>query len=176
MAYEILTQQILQLAASLKNSSGAVLSTIMGFGAGLCLAVMPVDAQESSDVACSGIRPLVSIKHLMEKTITPATNTLWNAFELPATDDQWVVLEEAAVTVLVAAQVNAFGGAGPMDNEWVKQPGWKVFNQELIDAGLAALEAIRARDHEALLKASDALYPPCEGCHRQFNPGVVKPE
>jgi hypothetical protein len=24
-----------------------------------------------------------------------------------------------------------------------------------------------------LLAASDVLYPPCEGCHQQFNPAVV---
>ena len=33
--------------------------------------------------------------------------------------------------------------------------------------------AIRAKDHAALLKAGDVLYGPCEGCHLQFNPGVV---
>jgi hypothetical protein len=43
----------------------------------------------------------------------------------------------------------------------------------MISAGQDALKAVRARDHDALLVASDVLYPPCEGCHTQFNPGVV---
>lgn len=117
--------------------------------------------------------PLVSIKELMEKTITPATNTLWNAFEPPTEDAEWVALEEAAVTLLAAANVVALGGTGPMDNEWARQPGWQAYNQVMIDAGRDALEAIRNRDHDALLAAGDVLYPPCEGCHQQFNPGVI---
>lgn len=117
--------------------------------------------------------PLVSIKEVMEQTITPATNTLWNAYEPPTEEQQWVALEEAAVTLLTAANVVALGGTGPMDNEWARQPGWQAYNRIMIDAGLDALEAIRQRDHDALLTAGDVLYPPCEACHQQYNPGVI---
>jgi hypothetical protein len=116
--------------------------------------------------------PLVTIRELMERTITPATNILWNAFEPPATDEQWQALEEAAVTLLVAANVNSLGGTGARDNEWVREPAWREFNRVMIEAGKQSLAAIRERDHDALLAAGDVLYPPCEGCHQQFNPGV----
>jgi hypothetical protein len=43
----------------------------------------------------------------------------------------------------------------------------------MIEAGKDALKAIRARNSEALIAAGDVLYPPCEGCHLQFNPGVA---
>jgi hypothetical protein len=43
----------------------------------------------------------------------------------------------------------------------------------MLAASEAALVAIRAKDHDALLKAGDELYPPCEGCHLVFNPAVV---
>ena len=119
-----------------------------------------------------GARPLVTIREVMEKTITPATNTLWNVPETP-TDEQWAALEEAAVTLLVAANVVAAGGTGEKDAEWVKQPAWHAFNLALIEAGNAALKAVRARDVAALASAGDVLYPPCEGCHKLFNPGVV---
>lgn len=145
--------------------------------AALCAAFLvaagsPVAAQQGA-AANTDFVPLVSIKELMEKTITPATNTLWNAYEPPTEEAQWVALEEAAVTLLAAANVNALGGTGPMDNEWVREPSWKAFNEVMISAGRDALEAIRARDHDALLTAGDVLYPPCEGCHLQFNPGVA---
>jgi hypothetical protein len=117
-------------------------------------------------------QPLVTIKEVMEKTITPATNVLWNVSE-PPTDEQWVALEEASVTLLVAADAIARGGAGPNDAEWVESPAWAAFNDAMIDAGIGALEAVRARDLEALMAAGDVLYPPCEGCHLQFNPGVA---
>ncbi|HEX6993412.1 MAG TPA: hypothetical protein VF339_04620 [Gammaproteobacteria bacterium] len=132
----------------------------------------PTLAQESGAKGPS-FTPLVSIKELMEKTITPATNTLWNAIDPPTEDAQWVALEEAAVTLLVASSVVAQGGTGPMDNEWAREPGWQAYNQVMIDAGRKALEAVRNRDHDALLEAGDVLYPPCEGCHQQYNPGVI---
>lgn len=139
---------------------------------GLAVIVLPIFAQQSA-VSADG-RPLVSIRELMEKTITPATNTLWGAYEPPTEEAQWLALEEAAVTLLVAAQATALGGTGPQDNEWASQPTWKAFNQVMTTAGNDALTAIRARDHEALLAASNVLYPPCEGCHLQFNPGVAE--
>lgn len=147
-------------------SGGTVLALL------LAMTVTPLSAQDSDTDTADG-RPLVSIKELMEKTITPVTNTIWNAYEPPTEPAQWAALEEAAVTLLAAAQVVALGGTGPMDNEWVKEPAWKAFNQVMINAGKAALEAARAQDHEALLAAGDVLYPPCEGCHLQFNPGVA---
>jgi hypothetical protein len=117
-------------------------------------------------------QPLVTIKEVMEKTITPATNALWNVFE-PPTDEQWTALEEASITLLVAADAVGRGGAGPTDAEWVNSPAWAAFNDAMTNAGVAALQAVRARDLEALMAAGDALYPPCEGCHLQFNPGVA---
>ena len=135
------------------------------------LSVLPSSAQESQLPADGS--PLVSIKEVMEQTITPASNTLWNAFDPPSEEAQWLALEEAAVTMLVASQAVALGGTGPMDADWVVEPAWKAFNQIMINASADALAAVRARDHDALLDAGDILYPPCEGCHTQYNPGVI---
>ena len=156
-------------APGMGRSCKALRCAVMGIGLGLLSVILPLSAQTPADG-----RPLVTIKELMEKTITAATNRLWNVPDAP-TEEDWTALEEAAITLLVAANVAALGGTGPMDNEWVKEPAWKSFNQVLISAGQTALEAIRARDAEALLGAGDILYPPCEGCHAQFNPAVVKP-
>ena len=118
--------------------------------------------------------PTMPIKQLMETTITDASNAIWNAYDPPSSEDQWKALEEAALKLIEAAKITAVGGTGPMDNEWAKQPAWQPFDSAMLAASEAALAAIRAKDHTALLAASDALYPPCEGCHLQFNPGVVE--
>lgn len=118
-------------------------------------------------------RPTMPIKQLMETTITDASNTIWGAYEPPESDEQWVELEKAALTLIDASKVNAVGGTGPMDQEWAKQPAWKPFNDAMLKAAEAALAAAKAKDHDALLEAGDVLYPPCEGCHLLFNPGVV---
>jgi hypothetical protein len=144
---------------------------LVGLALGIVAATFAARAQAPATAVADG-SPLVTIKELMEKTITPATNTLWNVPEKP-TDEEWAALEEAAVTLLVATNVTALGGTGPKDGEWVKQPAWRAFNQTMLSAGTMALAAIRARDATALLSAGDVLYPPCEGCHLQFNPAVV---
>ena len=134
--------------------------------AGAALAQPPSAAEAPS-------RPTVPIKELMETTITEASNTLWNAYDPPASAEQWAALEQAALALIEATKLVAVGGTGPMDNEWVKQPAWKPFNDTMLQASESALAAIRAKNHTALLEAGDVLYGPCEGCHAQFNPGVV---
>jgi len=118
-------------------------------------------------------QPTIPTKHLMETTITDASNAIWNAFDPPKSDEEWAALEKAALTLIDATKLNAVGGTGPMDKEWAAQPAWKPFNEAMLQASQGALKAIRAKNHEALLAASDQLYPPCEGCHMLFNPGVV---
>jgi cytochrome c556 len=118
-------------------------------------------------------QPALTTKQLMEGAITDASNVLWNAFDAPKSDEQWAELERAALALIEAAKLNAVGGTGPMDKEWAAQPAWKPFNEAMVQASQAALTAIRAKNHEALLAAGDQLYAPCEGCHMQFNPGVV---
>jgi hypothetical protein len=152
---------LLQNSAVRFGSGAAALVLTLG------LAGLVVQAQEA------GGESLVSVKEVMEKTITPATNTIWNAYEPPADEAQWLALEEAAVTLIVAAEAVGRGGAGPMDNEWAQNPAYQAFNQVVIPAGGRAGGGGGPRPHDALLTASDVLYPPCEGCHLQFNPGVV---
>jgi cytochrome c556 len=121
-------------------------------------------------------RPTLPIKQMMETTITDASNAIWSATEPPTADSQWQTLETAALALVAAAKTTAVGGTGPMDNEWAKKPEWQAFNTVMRTASEQALAAIRAKNYDALLAASDALYPPCEGCHLQFNPGVVNQE
>lgn len=163
------SENVMDVGSATRKISARIALVVPVIGISLVLGFLAVQAQEPG----ADGRPLVSVKEVMEKTITPATSTIWAAYEPPADEAQWLALEEAAVTLLVAANAVALGGTGPMDNEWVREPAWKAFNQVVIQAGIDALAAIRARDHDALLTASDVLYPPCEGCHLQFNPGVV---
>ena len=108
--------------------------TVPACAAVLFAVAAPVSGQQGAN-SNPAFTPLVSIKELMEKTITPTTNTIWNAYEPPIEEEQWTALEEAAVTLLAAANVNGLGGTGPMDDEWVQESSWKAFNQVMISAG-----------------------------------------
>jgi len=113
----------------------------------------------------------LTIREIMESVITPASDTLW-AVEDPQNGEEWRALEHAAIATIAASTLVAQGGAGPEDNEWASKPEWRAFNEVMLKAAMDALAAIRARDLDALFAANDALYPPCEGCHVAFNPGV----
>ena len=65
-------------------------------GAGVLTLAVAVTAIRAQDAGARAHAPL-TVKEVMEKTITPATNTLWNVPEAP-TDEQWLALEEAPVT------------------------------------------------------------------------------
>jgi len=151
-------------AISSKTDTGA--SGWTAFAAVVCVALL-------GQVVAQPATPTMPIRQLMETTITDTSNAIWAAYDPPTSDEQWKALEQAALSLVAASKVNAIGGTGPMDNDWAKQPAWKPFNDAMLAASEAALAAIRKKDHEALLAASDALYPPCEGCHLVFNPGVV---
>jgi cytochrome c556 len=141
-------------------------------GSALLAGGVSSSAQESAAVA-GPAEPLVSIMELMQQTITPATNRLWSAYQEPSTPAEWRAMEEAAITLLAASSLTATGGTGPMDEAWVREPAWQAFNQAMIAAGRAALDASRNRDIDGLLAAGDLLLPPCEGCHQRFNPAVI---
>ena len=160
---------IRDLARAMPRRARALLAAA---GAALAAGLL-LETLSAQPPAGAALQPAMSIKQLMETTITDASNAIWNAYDPPSSEDQWKALEGAALKLVEAANVTALGGTGPMDNEWAKQPAWRPFNSAMLAASEAALVAIRAKDHPALLAASDALYPPCEGCHMQFNPAVI---
>jgi|GEM_PF-460940 len=116
--------------------------------------------------------PMVTVMQMMESVITPMTNIIWGADD-PKTDEDWRQLENASINVIAMGNLMRYGGAGERDQEWASNPAWQAFTTVMTNAAIDALSAAQNRDIEALFGAGDILYPPCEGCHLQFNPGVV---
>ena len=133
-----------------------------------------VSTIEEADATAPTGDPIVgvSIKELMESVVVPASNRLWGA-EDPQTDEEWRVLEDAAVTVISAGSVMSLGGSGPRASDWAQNPAWKALTVEMTEAAIDSLKAIRASDIDALYEAGYRMYPPCENCHMQFNPSVT---
>jgi hypothetical protein len=114
------------------------------------------------------LEPELQVKQLMNGIITPATNTIWGAYQLE-TDAQWQEVENAAYAVIGAANLLAIGGSAEGEAEAAANEKWQEFNAQLLAASRQVLAAVAVRDEEALSDAgNNALYPPCEGCHQQF--------
>jgi len=114
-----------------------------------------------------------TIMEMMVVTITPATDALWGVDD-PQTDEEWQVLDAAAVAVIETFEKIRNGGGGPNDDAWASEAKFQAYIDEEVAAGEAARAAIAAKDLDALFSAGDVLYPPCENCHIDYNPGVAE--
>ncbi len=126
----------------------------------LCLSVSLAQTDER--------RSLLSVKEIMNGLITPTTTIIWGAYQLE-TDVQWQEVKNAALSVIAAGNLLQFGGAGEGEAAAAVEADWKTYNQQMIEAARLVMLAADNKDEEALSAAgNDALYPPCESCHQQY--------
>ncbi len=130
---------------------------------GLLAAVLltgSITAQESG--------PMLTVKQLMNALLTPSTNTIWGAYQLQS-QAQWQEVENAALTVIASGELLAAGGAADGEQASAAEADWQRYNNEMIAAARQVLTAVQQQDEEALSEAgNNALYPPCESCHQQY--------
>lgn len=138
----------------------------------------------AAGVARAGLAPATSINAMMVGAVDHAAHHIWDLGRdgmAPETDQDWDEVWHAAVQLIAASTaITTDGTTGPMDAEWVSDPGWRTWAQALMDAGVMAYDAARERDLDAVLRAGDPLVMACEGCHQQFKPdlpteGIVHP-
>lgn len=108
----------------------------------------------------------------MLAVIGPATYTLWGV-ESPESDADWLPLEQAAITVILAGSVLMEGGSDVADRDRASDPRWRELTAAMIRAAERSLQAARQRDLETFVEVTnDDLYTPCEDCHKAFPPGA----
>ncbi|MGB0322129.1 MAG: hypothetical protein ACPGAF_07380 [Pseudohongiellaceae bacterium] len=114
------------------------------------------------------LTPELSVKEIMNSILTPATNTIWGAYQLEI-ESQWQEVGHAATAVIGAANLLMLGGTGEDETEIAGEAEWQRFNQQLLAAARQVLVAVDERDENALSQVgNDALYPPCESCHQAY--------
>lgn len=142
-------------------------------------------------------RPTATIKEIMDSMVAPNAQKLWDSTGVevtesgtidhsPKTDDDWMQLRFAAVTLAEATNSLAIPGRGvtPDVNEAVEQGNlapkqiaeriannrgdWVAHAHALNDAVMAALKAIDAHDVDGLSNAGGDLDEACENCHLEF--------
>ena len=131
--------------------------------AGSIAMLMSVSAGLADELA-----PELSVKEVMNSIVTPATNTIWGAYQLE-TESQWQEVGHAATAVIGAANLLMLGGTGEGEAEIAGEAEWQRYNQQLLAAARQVLLAVDKRDENALSQVgNDALYPPCESCHQAY--------
>ncbi len=151
-------------------------------------------------------RPTATVEEIMRTLIDPSADAIWDAVVTdataegiveirPETADDWAMLRRHAVTLAEATNLLAIEGrriAAPESRS--ELPGidlhpdaiqelvmedwesWVELAHGLHDTSLTIIDAVEARDLEALLVAGTELDVACENCHmRYWYPGQDDP-
>ncbi len=138
------------------------------------------------------------IEEIMRFMIDPAADSIWGSVVtivtddgvediVPETDADWAALRGHAVTLIESTNlllmegrpVAAEGSVSEMpgvdlEPEQIEEilaanrPAWTALSLALSESGTQVLNAVDARDLDALLVSGDGLDLACENCHIQF--------
>ncbi|GAB1255897.1 hypothetical protein NBRC116494_03990 [Aurantivibrio plasticivorans] len=112
-----------------------------------------------------------TVKELMVGAIEPASNAIWAIGmdeNMPQSESDWQALENEVFQMMAATAAISLGGSGANDNAWAKQDAWQLMTQQMATISSDILTAVRARDYDATLEASNYLIEPCGACHSAF--------
>lgn len=142
--------------------------------------------------------PTATVKDLMQSVVDPNADVVWLAVTTvqsakgtvetaPKTDEDWAKVRHGAIALTEAANLLMVPGrhvARP--GEKSETPGvelepaemealinkdlaaWRTRAHGLHEAGLAALQAIDAKDANKLFEVGEQIERACEGCHSQY--------
>ncbi|MFA5910018.1 MAG: hypothetical protein WC815_14655 [Vicinamibacterales bacterium] len=115
-------------------------------------------------------RNVGSMSDLMVKIIYPASDALFYIeSRTPKTDAEWTVLEGQALMVAESANLLMLPGRARDRKQWMTDA------KLMLDAGAAAVKAVKARNVEGIVALSDQLMESCTSCHKNYRPGYGKP-
>lgn len=112
------------------------------------------------------ITPVATVKQLCEGIITASSDAIFNVGrEAPSDEEDWAVMKNHALMLAESGNLFMIAGRARDTDEWMSM------SQDLVDAGVAALRGVEARDVDALLAAGDQLVVVCETCHEPYRDG-----
>ena len=151
-----------------------------------------------SSALSPGFQAAVSMEEVMRYMIDPAADAIWDSYVIevtadgvvsnaPDSDEDWELLRRHAVTLTestnlllindrpVAEEGSRSEMPGvdlePEENEALliqDRAPWTTLTLGLQATGVRVLEAVNARDLDALLVAGDELDLACENCHVRY--------
>lgn len=157
------------------------------------LGAASAEAQSSSDFMLT-----FTIRDVMDSIVMPSADVIWNAVAVnvsaegvteiaPETDEDWERIRRAAVMLAEATNVLAIPGrpvARPEPDAEVAEgdlspaeieallktdwPAWTAHLHVLHQTAMETIQAIDARDADAVTEVGGSIDAACESCHVQF--------
>ncbi len=165
-----------------------MIHTAIGCGLGAVLVILagcapaPEQSAQRVEQAQPEFKSVVPINDVMVSIIDHNAHIIWNAAGdrspgkrtaskyTPKNDQDWHYLEHAATALAASGNMILIAGPPKDDQEWVKNPEWRKFAQDVTNAGAKAVAAVEHRNLEELGTAGDDLVVTCEACHKKFKP------
>lgn len=146
----------------------------------------------------AALNPTFTMREIMQSLVEPRADSLWNAVSIavtekgietnaPETDEEWAAMRHEAVTLSEAMNLILMPGrvvAKP--GEEAKDPTVELSPEEITklidedrqsfaemahslqDTVMKAIQAIDAKDAEALSNAGGDIDAACEACHKKY--------
>ena len=92
--------------------------------------------------------------------------------DMPKDDHDWDQVRSAAYEMMLAGKVIQIPGTGEFDAQWVAEPDWKTYAEDLTAIGGEAVKLADAKstDQAQWEALGDRLVQNCLGCHERFKP------
>jgi hypothetical protein len=122
--------------------------------------------------AAAGPLPLdLTMADLMRASVEIPADGIWGVTaEEKLNDDQWSLVEQDAVNLIVAGTLITTPTTGPKDKEWSANADWRTWAEDVKKTGAAIREAAKAKDMMKLSMNGDHLLEVCQGCHDKYRP------
>ena len=115
-------------------------------------------------------RNIGTMSDLMVKIIYPASDALFYIeSRTPTTAAEWTTLEGQALMVAESANLLMMPGRARDQKQWMAD------SKLMLDAGAAAVKAVKSKNVEAIVALSDQLMESCTSCHKHYRKGYGKP-
>ena len=126
----------------------------------LLLIIIPAAAQSPP------FMPVATINEIMDAITLPYSDALLYIQRNPPQNDRdWETLQMQALMLAES------GNLLMMKNRAKNQGDWMKDARMLVDAGIAAVKATRAKDIDAVLALNEQIVNSCVTCHRKFRSG-----
>lgn len=111
----------------------------------------------------AAVRPVGTTSELMVDIIYPTSDAVFYIGRgAPKTDAEWNVYRGQMLMLAESANLLMMPGRARDQDKWMRDA------KMLLDAGLAAFRAAKAKDVAALEALSDQLYDACVQCHADY--------
>ena len=153
------------------SCAGAMLAGV----AAIALAGCQQKAGEAAAGNVEGQLP-ISINAVMVGTVSHSADYIFalSNGDFPRNDHDWDLVRSAAYETMLGGKVIQIPGTGSNDANWVTQPEWKGYADQLTVLGGEAVKLVdeRSTDKAKWSALGGQLVDDCLACHMKFKPEI----